>query len=66
MVISLDTQSQKTEFLSNPEKYQRYRKTIEHDLNSRFKSVLRNSAESNEANAVRLPLYSSSCYLQKI
>lgn len=40
------------EFKNDPEKYHRYKKMIENDLNKRFKLVLRNTRESDEANAV--------------
>ena len=33
--------------------YHRYHKSVEHELNQRAKLTLRNTAESDEANAVR-------------
>ena len=48
-----DTDEQKATWRDHPEKYRRYRKLIENELNTRFKFVLRNSKESDEANEVR-------------
>jgi len=45
------SEKQKEEWRQNPEKYREYRKMVEGELNQRFKLVLRNSAESDEANA---------------
>lgn len=56
-----DTQEQKKIFHSDPEQYHRYKKMIENELNKRFKLVLRDTKESDEANAVSfsdLPLIS--------
>jgi hypothetical protein len=44
------TEEQKKEWEAHPEKYAEYRKMIELELNQRFKLVLRNSAESDDAN----------------
>ncbi|KAH8586249.1 hypothetical protein B0O99DRAFT_703109 [Bisporella sp. PMI_857] len=41
---------EKAKWRKDPEKYRKYRKTIEAELNQRYKAVLRNSAESQEAN----------------
>lgn len=48
----LDSEEQKEEWRRDPEKYRVYRKRIEHELNVRFRFALRNSKESDEANAV--------------
>ncbi|KAH8697526.1 flavin-binding monooxygenase [Talaromyces proteolyticus] len=45
------TPEQRELFERSPETYHRYHKMIEHELNNRFRTVLRNSAESEEANA---------------
>ncbi|KAH8695627.1 flavin-binding monooxygenase [Talaromyces proteolyticus] len=45
------TAAQKKAFKDDPESYQRYKKTIENELNKRFKLVLRDTGESDEANA---------------
>lgn len=37
--------------------YHRYKKTIESELNTRFRLVLQNTRESDEANAVRAPIF---------
>jgi cation diffusion facilitator CzcD-associated flavoprotein CzcO len=42
---------QKEEWRKDPEKYREYRKMVEAELNHRFRLVLRNSQESDEANA---------------
>ncbi|EGC46868.1 flavin-binding monooxygenase [Histoplasma capsulatum var. duboisii H88] len=47
----LDSEEQKEEWRRDPEKYRAYRKMIEHELNVRFRFALRNSKESDEANA---------------
>ena len=47
-----DTQEQKKAFDGDREAYHRYKKMIENELNKRFKLVLRNTQESDEANAV--------------
>ncbi|PKY00473.1 FAD/NAD(P)-binding domain-containing protein [Aspergillus campestris IBT 28561] len=44
------TEQDKLAWEQDPEKYREYRKMIEHELNQRFKLVLRNSAESQQAN----------------
>ncbi|KAI1918440.1 hypothetical protein LOZ65_004896 [Ophidiomyces ophidiicola] len=44
------SEEQKTIWKTHPEKYLRYRKMIEDELNGRFRLVLRNSQESEEAN----------------
>ncbi|OBT58863.1 hypothetical protein VE04_00928 [Pseudogymnoascus sp. 24MN13] len=44
------TDEQKAEWAHDPEKYREYRKMIELELNQRFKLVLRNTEESDEAN----------------
>jgi hypothetical protein len=59
-----DTQTQKDEFSRDPKKYHRYQKLIERELNNRVKAVLRNTAESDEANAVSfksVSVYSVGC-----
>ncbi|PYH95472.1 dimethylaniline monooxygenase [Aspergillus ellipticus CBS 707.79] len=43
------TPEHKMDFDNDREKYHRYKKSIEHDLNQRFKLALRNTAESDEA-----------------
>jgi len=48
----LDTDEQKVAFDQDRESYHRYKKMIENELNKRFKLVLRNTKESDEANAV--------------
>ncbi|KAF9882914.1 hypothetical protein FE257_004895 [Aspergillus nanangensis] len=45
------TEEQKKAFQDNPTMYHQYKKTIESELNTRFKLVLRNTKESDEANA---------------
>ncbi|KAF1991026.1 flavin-binding monooxygenase [Aulographum hederae CBS 113979] len=45
------TKDQKEAFDEDREKYHRYKKMIENELNKRFKLVLRNTKESDEANA---------------
>ncbi|GFN20563.1 hypothetical protein AtubIFM55763_005711 [Aspergillus tubingensis] len=45
------TQEQKSDFNKDPEMYHRYHKSVEHELNQRAKLTLRNTAESDEANA---------------
>ncbi|OQU97838.1 hypothetical protein CLAIMM_03718 [Cladophialophora immunda] len=45
------SEEQKEDWRQNPEKYRTYRKLIELELNQRFKFVLRNTHESDEANA---------------
>ncbi|KAF2100019.1 FAD/NAD(P)-binding domain-containing protein [Rhizodiscina lignyota] len=45
------SEEQKAEWSRDPEKYRAYRKMVEQELNQRFKLVLRNSHESDEANA---------------
>ncbi|OAP57927.1 hypothetical protein AYL99_08665 [Fonsecaea erecta] len=45
------TEEQKRAFNEDPTRYQRYKKMIENELNKRFKLVLRNTKESDEANA---------------
>lgn len=51
----VDTEEQKTAFDGDRTQYHRYKKTIENELNKRFKLVLRNTKESDEANAVIHP-----------
>lgn len=53
----LDSEEQKEEWRRDPEKYRVYRKMIEHELNVRFRFALRNSKESDEANAVSIYMY---------
>lgn len=48
----IDTEAQKAEFARDPEKYHRYHKTVENSLNGRFRTLLRDTAESDEVNAV--------------
>ena len=48
----LDDEEQKKLWRDDPEKYRTYRKMIEDELNSRFRFVLRNSKESDDANEV--------------
>ena len=55
LIIVADTPEQKSDFDFDREKYHRYKKCVEHELNQRFKLALRNTAESDEANAVRDP-----------
>ncbi|KAL2844102.1 dimethylaniline monooxygenase [Aspergillus pseudoustus] len=45
------SEEQKKAFADNPKMYHQYKKTIESELNTRFKLVLRNTKESDEANA---------------
>ncbi|CAI4215880.1 unnamed protein product [Parascedosporium putredinis] len=45
------TESQKDAFARDPKMYHRYKKMIETELNKRFRLVLRNTRESDEANA---------------
>jgi hypothetical protein len=52
-LLSIDTEAQKAEFARDPEKYHRYHKTVESSLNGRFRTLLRDTAESDEVNAVR-------------
>ncbi|KAL2802816.1 dimethylaniline monooxygenase [Aspergillus granulosus] len=40
------------EFARDPAKYQRYHKTVENSLNGRFRTLLRDTAESDEINAM--------------
>lgn len=47
-----DTDAQKAEFVKDPTKYHRYHKTVEKSLNGRFRTLLRDTAESDEVNAV--------------
>lgn len=47
-----DTEEQKAEFARDPLKYQRYHKRVEGLLNNRFKTLLRDTQESDEVNAV--------------
>lgn len=54
----IDSEEQKAEWREDPEKYRQYRKMIENELNGRYRLVLRNSHESDEANAVRIKLTS--------
>lgn len=49
-----DSEEQKEEWRRDPEKYRAYRKMVEEELNQRYKLVLRNSHESDEANAVSI------------
>jgi hypothetical protein len=49
----VDSEEDKAEWRRDPEKYRQYRKMVESELNQRYKTVLRNSAESQEANEVR-------------
>ncbi|KIW95433.1 uncharacterized protein Z519_04017 [Cladophialophora bantiana CBS 173.52] len=44
------SEEQKSEWRQDPEKYRQYRKLIEQELNQRFKFVLKNTRESDEAN----------------
>ncbi|VUC32182.1 unnamed protein product [Clonostachys rosea] len=44
------TQEQKEQWRQDPEQYRQYRKLIEDEVNQRFKVILRNTAESQEAN----------------
>ncbi|KAL2802339.1 dimethylaniline monooxygenase [Aspergillus granulosus] len=46
------TEEQKAEFARDPVKYQRYHKTVEKSLNGRFRTLLRDTAESDEVNAL--------------
>jgi hypothetical protein len=48
----VDTEEQKAEFAKDPVKYHRYHKTVEKSLNGRFRTLLRDTAESDEVNAV--------------
>ncbi|GAQ12306.1 putative sterigmatocystin biosynthesis monooxygenase stcW [Aspergillus lentulus] len=48
------TEAQKAEFARDPEKYHRYHKTVENSLNGRFRTLLRDTAESDEVNALAL------------
>ncbi|KAL2676431.1 hypothetical protein Neosp_010189 [[Neocosmospora] mangrovei] len=43
------SQERKNEFKTNPDAYLRYRKEIEHELNSRFKFIIKDSPEQEEA-----------------
>ncbi|KAK2733097.1 hypothetical protein FQN57_002308 [Myotisia sp. PD_48] len=43
------SEEQKDLWKKHPEKYRNYRKMIENELNARFRFILRNSAESDEA-----------------
>ncbi|KAM5447377.1 hypothetical protein McanCB49686_007674 [Microsporum canis] len=43
-------EAQKKIWRSDPEKYRTYRKMVENELNSRFRFILRNSKESDDAN----------------
>ncbi|KAF3479651.1 uncharacterized protein GIQ15_06627 [Arthroderma uncinatum] len=43
-------EAQKEIWRSDPEKYRRYRKMVENELNGRFRFILRNSKESDDAN----------------
>ncbi|KAK2879979.1 hypothetical protein FQN49_000705 [Arthroderma sp. PD_2] len=43
-------EAQKEIWRSDPEKYRRYRKMVEDELNRRFRFILRNSKESDDAN----------------
>ncbi|CAK7223816.1 hypothetical protein SEUCBS140593_005359 [Sporothrix eucalyptigena] len=45
------TKEQMNAFDADREQYQRYKKTIENELNKRFRLVLRNTRDSDEANA---------------
>lgn len=56
LTLYLDTEEEKREWRADPEKYRKYRKMIETELNQRYKTVLRDTAESQQANKVRLPL----------
>lgn len=49
-----DSEEQKAKWLEEPEEYREYRKMIERELNRRFKFVLKNSQESDDANNVSL------------
>lgn len=48
------TEEQKAQWRRDPEDYRRYRKMIEDEINLRFKAVLRDTAESQQTNEVRL------------
>jgi hypothetical protein len=50
--LGIDSEEQKAEWRKYPEKYRQYRKMVESELSGRFKFILRNSKESDEANAV--------------
>ena len=52
ILMVVDTEEQKEEWRKDPGKYREYRKIIEGEMNVRFKSVLKNSYESDEANRV--------------
>ncbi|OAX83506.1 hypothetical protein ACJ72_02121 [Emergomyces africanus] len=45
------SEAQKEEWRRDPEKYRKYRKMVEDELNGRFRFALRNSKESDESNA---------------
>lgn len=49
-----DSEEQKTKWREEPGEYREYRKMIERELNRRFKFVLKNSQESDDANNVSL------------
>ncbi|RTE75112.1 hypothetical protein BHE90_010446 [Fusarium euwallaceae] len=44
------TEDDKKKWREDPEKYREYRKLIEEEINQRFKVIIRNTAESQEAN----------------
>lgn len=50
--LAPDTEEQKEVLRSDPKKYLIYRKTIESELNSRFKFIINGSKEQAEARAV--------------
>jgi hypothetical protein len=50
--LGIDSEEQKAEWRKYPEKYRQYRKMVESELSNRFKFILRNSKESDEARAV--------------
>jgi hypothetical protein len=52
-----DTEEQKEEFRKNPEKFLKYSKLIESELNQRFKFILKGTPEAEGAKAVSCSLY---------
>jgi hypothetical protein len=47
--ITADSELQKKNFRENPGLYLQYRKDIEHELNSRFKFIIKGSKDQREA-----------------
>lgn len=62
----LDSEEDKLKWREDTESYRQYRKMVESELNQRYKTVLRDSQESHQANEVSIPSVSPSASINKV